>query len=46
VWLRTRKSDVWLRVSRKGGEEVIVDAKRVSDPERLIRDVLQETPEE
>ncbi|BCJ74669.1 hypothetical protein CS0771_42130 [Catellatospora sp. IY07-71] len=39
-WLTQRRSDVTVKVTTSDGREVAVDAKRVADPERLLREVL------
>jgi hypothetical protein len=40
VWLTQRRADVALTVSGPGGLEVVLDAKRIPDAERLVNSVL------
>ncbi len=39
VWLRTRRADITITVTR-AGKQVAVSARRVSDPEAVLREVL------
>lgn len=41
VWLKQRRSDVSIEVSSSNGKKVTVTAKRVPDPETLIKTVLR-----
>ena len=45
VWLRARRADITITVTR-GGKKVVVSARRVSDPEALLREVLDTTDEQ
>jgi hypothetical protein len=40
VWLTQRRADVALNVSGPEGREVVLDAKRIPDAERLVKTVL------
>jgi hypothetical protein len=40
VWLTQRRADVALKVSGPGGREVVLDAKRIPDAERLLTTAL------
>ncbi len=40
VWLVQRRSDVMLKISGPQGGEIVLDAKRVQDAERLLNNVL------
>ena len=40
VWLAQRRPDVALKVSGPGGREVVLDAKRIPDAERLVNTAL------
>jgi hypothetical protein len=40
VWLVQRRSDVMLKISGPQGREIVLDAKRVQDAERLMNNVL------
>jgi hypothetical protein len=40
VWLTQRRADVVLKVSGPGGREVVLDAKRIPDAERLVNTAL------
>ena len=40
VWLTQRRADVALKVSGPGGREVVLDAKRIPDAERLVNTAL------
>lgn len=40
VWLVQRRSDVMLKISGPQGGEIVLDAKRVPDTERLLHNVL------
>jgi hypothetical protein len=42
TWLVQRRSDVTIRVTAPDGRQVSVNAKRIADPEKLIREVLDE----
>lgn len=42
TWLVQRRSDVTVTVTAPDGRSVSVDAKRVVDPEKLIREVLDD----
>ena len=42
VWLTQRKSDVKLTVKKDDGREITLDAKRVSDAERLVTKLLEQ----
>lgn len=41
VWLRSRRADVTIEVTGPDGRSVRVVAQRVSDPNALVRDVLE-----
>jgi hypothetical protein len=40
VWLEQRRSDLSVRVTAPDGRKASVSARRVSDPERLLRSIL------
>jgi len=40
VWLTQRRADVALKVSGPGGREVVLDAKRIPDAQRLLDTAL------
>lgn len=42
TWLVQRRSDVTIKVTAPDGRSVSLNAKRVKDPEKLIREVLDE----
>jgi hypothetical protein len=44
VWLRNRRADITITVTR-AGKKVAVSAQRVSDPEALLRQVLDTSDE-
>jgi hypothetical protein len=46
VWLVQRRSDLTLKVTGPGGRQVSVCARRVSDPEQILRAVLESTTPE
>jgi hypothetical protein len=41
VWLVQRRSDLTVKVTGPGGRQVSVSARRVADPEQLLRAVLE-----
>jgi len=41
VWLTQRRSDITVKVTGPDGRQVSVNAKRVADPERLLRQALE-----
>jgi hypothetical protein len=41
VWLTQRRSDLTVKVTGSDGREVSVSARRVTDPEQLLRAVLE-----
>lgn len=43
VWLVQRRSDLTVKVSGPDGRQVSVSAQRISDPEQLLRAVLEPT---
>jgi hypothetical protein len=43
VWLVQRRSDLTITVTGPEGRKVSVSAKRVADPEQLLRSVLETT---
>ena len=45
VWLTQRRSDVSLTVTGADGRKVTINAKRVGDAEKLVRQVLDAVPE-
>ncbi|MFC7529214.1 hypothetical protein [Actinoplanes sp. GCM10030250] len=45
VWLTQRHSDVSLTVTGTDGRKVTINAKRVVDAEKLVRQVLDTVPE-
>lgn len=45
TWLVQRRSDVTVTVTAPDGRKVSLNAKRVKDPERLIREVLDRDPD-
>jgi hypothetical protein len=45
VWLTQRRSDVSLTVTGADGRKVTINAKRVVDAEKLVRQVLDPAPE-
>jgi Effector Associated Constant Component 1 len=46
VWLNTRTSDLTVRVTGRDGRQVSLSAKRVADPEQLLRSVLDHADED
>jgi hypothetical protein len=40
VWLTQRRSDITVKVTGPDGRHISLDAKRVADPEKLLREVL------
>jgi hypothetical protein len=40
VWLTQRRSDITVKVTGPDGRQVSLNAKRVADPEKLLREVL------
>ena len=40
VWLTQRRADVILKISGPEGREVVLDAKRIPDAERLLNTAL------
>ena len=40
VWLTQRRSDLTVRVTVPGGRQVYLNAKRVNDPQYLLREIL------
>jgi hypothetical protein len=43
VWIIQQRSDVSLRVTGPAGQRVTLDAKRITDAEKLLRAVLETT---
>jgi hypothetical protein len=41
VWLTQRRSDITVKVIGPDGRQVSLNAKRVADPEKLLRQVLE-----
>jgi hypothetical protein len=44
VWLQQRRSDVQITIAGPGGRKASISAKRVLNPESIIRQVLSELP--
>ena len=40
VWLTQRRADVTIRLSGPEGREIVLDAKRIPDAERLVNTAL------
>jgi Effector Associated Constant Component 1 len=41
VWLTQRRSDITVKVTGPDGRQVSLNAKRVADPEKLLREILE-----